>query len=110
MTRSTIDSTKSRRSFRTAVAWALVFLLFAHSGAASQEDCEVIAKDGETRECTFTEELADCALDAQDSWEQCMDAADGFLDRLGCEITTFVDNAACVVSVPVSWGLGRMFD
>ena len=106
-----IRSTKSSwGSVRAMVAWALILVLCARaSGVAAQDDCEVLDRYGEPRECTFTEALADCTLDAFDSWEQCMENADGWLDRIGCEATGVVDNAACLVSVPVSWGLGRLF-
>jgi hypothetical protein len=103
MTRSTIDPGKSRKPFRATLAWVLILLLFAHSGAASQ-DCEVIAKNGEPRDCTFTEELADCALDVIDSFEQCMDDADGYFETAACEITQLVDNGACVIATPFRWG------
>ena len=76
---------------------------------AAQSDCEVLDKYGEPRDCTFTEELADCSLDAFDSWEQCMENADGWFDRIACEATGVADNTACLVAGTVSWGLNRLF-
>src|SRR5688500_13700261 len=105
-----IRSTKVRVGrMRATLAWTLILMLLAHTSAAAADDCTVEDKYGEPRDCTFTEELADCALDAADSLEQCQDDADGYLDLAACGVTNIADNAACVIATPIAWGLGKFF-
>ena len=95
--------------WRPLVAWSLVLVVLARaSGVAAQDECEVLDQYGEPRDCTWTEELAECNLDVLDSWEQCMENADGWFDRIACEATGVADTAACIGSSAVGW-IGKLF-
>jgi hypothetical protein len=94
---------------RTTVAWALILVLFGHATSlTAQHDCQVLDKYGEPRDCTWTEELASCNLDVFDSWEQCMENADSWFDRIACEATGVADTAACIGGAAVGW-IGDLF-
>lgn len=96
-----------RLRYRGAMAAFAVLLLLVHATGAAAEDCEVLDKYGQPRDCTFTEEFADCAEEAEDSWDQCWDSAweqgnETWLDRLegraksaACDAGFLVDLASC---------------
>lgn len=82
------------RSFRTLVA-ALMATFFSVSPLAALGECEVVVDLGTVRGCTFTEELGQCLTWALESYEECVEGADNWLDRFVCESAVQVDLLAC---------------
>lgn len=83
-----------RRSLRAAVLTILVTML---SGAplAALGDCEFLRESGEFRGCTFTEEAGQCLVWALESYYDCIEGVDDWLDRTVCEFAVQVDIFAC---------------
>lgn len=87
-----------RRSLRAAVLTILVTML---SGAplAALGECEFMKESGELRGCTFTEEAGQCLVWALESYYDCVEDAEDWLDRAVCELAVQVDLFACNVEM-----------
>mgnify|MGYP006278920031 CR=1 FL=1 len=68
----------------------------------AQDACIAVDRDGFRRSCTFLEEHGSCLVGALDSYETCVEALDGWVGRLGCEIGVQVDLLACNVTIPLA--------
>src|SRR5688572_30491149 len=100
-----LPSTMRFRRLRLMAVVAL-FSFFNASTLAAEDECERINSDGQTRDCTFLEEMHECLDDANDSLEDCeADAAsqDGWISRAlnwtGCQAAFEVNMFACAKSV-----------
>jgi len=88
------------------IVWGAIILLGAVVVLPTQElpaqDTRCIAVDryDMPRNCTFLEEHGQCLWEALDSWETCWEEADGFLDRLGCDVGVQFDLLACNLGLP----------
>jgi hypothetical protein len=105
---------------RGATAAFAVFLLLVYVTAGAAQDCEVLDKYGNPRDCTFTEAFADCVMDATDSWEQCWDSAwedgdtgwallKGRVMSAACDLSYAVDVGACGPSSMVGTVFSSLF-
>ena len=101
---------------RLLVLWIAFLSLFGQVSAlnAQEDDCVRLTETGRVRDCTYLEEMHDCFDDANDSFEECVDEAareetlsSWFVNWVGCELGSMVNNTACAVSVTVDWGFGK---
>ena len=67
---------------------------------AQTSGCEAVDLNDQPRPCTFLEEHGACLWYSLDSYYQCRDLSDGFLDRVSCEVGVQVDLLACNFSLP----------
>jgi hypothetical protein len=101
---------------RLMVLWIAFLSLFGQvAGLSAQDDCERMTEGGRIRDCTYLEEMHDCFDDANDSFDECVDDASKqesqlgwFVNWMGCEIGSAVNNTACAVSVTVDWSFGKI--
>jgi hypothetical protein len=101
---------------RLLVLWIAFLSLFGRVSAVSAEDeCERMTDGGAIRDCTYLEEMRDCVDDANASFDDCVeDAAEQesmvswFVNLVGCEAGSVVNNTACAISVTVAWGFGKL--
>jgi hypothetical protein len=107
------SSTLSRRG-RHMAAWVALFSFFNASTLAAEDDCERLNSDGQTRDCTYLEEMRECIDDANDSVDECVDDAtsqDSWwsigTNWVGCQLAFEVNMTACAVSVSADWMLGN---
>jgi hypothetical protein len=88
------------------IVWGFVFflalaILIPSQGLPAQSTgCTAVDKYDQPRACTFLEEHGACLWNALDSYDTCQDLADGFFDRVGCELGVQVDLLACNLSLP----------
>jgi hypothetical protein len=88
----------SRRQSDSVYHWLLTLVILTAvailpSGVAA-EDCSDITQAAYGRDCTATEEMAYCQLNAMDAYDDCK-AQGGFLNDAGCFITYTADFWAC---------------
>jgi hypothetical protein len=102
---------------RLLVLWIAFLSLFGQAAglSAQDDDCVRMTETGRIRECTYTEEMHDCFDDANDSFEECVEDAakeetmtGWFVNWVGCEVASAVNNTACAVSVTAEWGFGKL--
>ena len=109
-------SNRSARRWRLTLLWvALLSMLVRTSTAAQSDDCERYTSTGETRDCTYLEEMRECVDDANDSFDDCWEDAgtqDSLVARLvnyaGCEEASLENLTACAVGVSTGWALGDL--
>jgi len=91
-----------------SLAWGIVIFLGlavlapAQDLPAQSSGCIAVDKDDMRRECTFMENHGYCLVSALDSRDTCLEAADGWLGKLGCEVGAQVDLFACNVVLPLA--------
>jgi len=86
------------------LSWTLGVLLLAGglSFAApavpveAQETCVAATLEGEPRDCTATEEMGKCLLDALDSRRACVEDFDSWLLERACDAFFVWDAAVCI--------------
>jgi hypothetical protein len=111
-----MPSTMRFRRLRLMAAWVALFSFFNASTLAAEDECERINSDGQTRDCTFLEEMRECIDDANDSLDECVEDAksqDNWWsigsNWVGCQLAFEVNMSACAVSVSVDWAFGEDF-
>jgi hypothetical protein len=101
---------------RLLVLWIAFLSLFGQvAGLHAQDDeCVRLTSTGRERDCTYLEEMRDCIDDANDSFDECVDDAaeqetlgGWFVNWVGCEVASAVNNTACAISVTADWGFGK---
>jgi hypothetical protein len=80
-------------------------LLPAENLPAESVGCPAVDMYDMPRDCTFLEEHGACLWYSLDSYDACVEGADGFWDRAGCEVGVQVDLLACNLALP--WRLLR---
>jgi hypothetical protein len=85
-------------------------LSFLAQPVAADDECERVTSTGDTRDCTYLEEMRECVDDVNDSYDDCMDDAfssDGFFETagnvIGCELAFDVNLVACAIGVSMDW-------
>lgn len=73
---------------------AVAEAIFGEQVCAQSRGC--LDRNGQPRQCTATEGMAECLIDAQDALDQCIDAAPWYLEGL-CWAALIVDTAACTM-------------
>ena len=76
----------------SGIGFALVMTLALSAGPLLAE-CQ--NQDGTDRECTPSENARECLANASDAHAQCLDAAEGFWQRVDCGIGRAVDHIGC---------------
>jgi hypothetical protein len=94
--------TRSPNRVRLGALLALLAFLASTSGLAA-DDCERVEDDGTVRECTYLEELGECIDVASEERAECRDAADGFWEKLGCDVTWLGESVVCVIVITSDW-------
>ncbi len=86
------------------VRWTLATLLLAGAIALEAplepldaQDCVVLARDGETRNCTATERMGQCLYEAVDSYQTCRDIFDDWWISWVCEAYFVWDASVCII-------------
>ena len=79
---------------------SLAVLIPTRGLPAQSTECTAVDKYDQPRPCTFLEQHGACLWYALDSYDTCQDRADGFFDRVGCELGVQVDLLACNLSLP----------
>lgn len=99
------------RSSRGAVSMlAMVLSLLLAALPAYADECETVDQNDLPRECTFMEEFGECLSNAEDSWETCLEYANGnWLIEEACDLGGAVDLLACVAALPFEL-IGELFD
>lgn len=86
-----------KRLARLTGAGLALLVAFALSAGPLLAECQ--NQDGTSRACTPSENLAQCADDAVDAVNQCVEGAGGFLGGLACAFGYYADIAACGVGM-----------
>jgi hypothetical protein len=86
------------------VRWTLATLLLAGALALEAplepldaQECVVLSRAGETRDCTATERLGQCMYNALDSYETCEEVFTDWWLGWVCEAFFMWDAAACII-------------
>lgn len=83
------------------LAGTLILLLATFSPAAAG-DCPAVDNQGNPRDCTAMEQYGQCLTNALDSRDQCLERAERWWQRAGCEVAWSVDFWACTAALPVN--------
>jgi hypothetical protein len=86
------------------IRWTLAAFLLAGAIALEAplepldaQDCVVVARDGETRSCTATEQMGQCLYNAVDSYRSCQEFYIDWWISWVCEAYFAWDAAICII-------------
>ena len=109
-----VPSMMRSRRVRLTAAWVALFSFFNASTLVAEDDCERLNSAGETRDCTYLEEMHECLDDANESLDDCLADAgsqDSFVEKaigaIGCEAAFEVNMIACGLGVTGSWAVNK---
>lgn len=87
-------------------AWGVIILfglavLLPTQDLPAQESCQAVDMEDQPRACTFLEEHGACLWNSLDSFDACIEWADGFWDSAACHVGVQVDLLSCNLGLPL---------